>query len=193
MLHISRIRVNTTVMEFLFQQPLDSYGWLYVVVASDKAWIYKEYLSGKLVIVAVWHVPSTCRQCTKMTEGWWRIRGGYRDLVNIRNTLRDELVHSEYRGIQWFNCIPVYVWTLKHKRVNTAKKDNGRRIEWIKREMTKLLDLSFLRRWSGAADVFSFLVCLVLSTDMQLRTFRLNVGHPYEKMASVYWSLTHNS
>jgi len=72
-----------------------------------------------------------------MTEGWWGTRGGYRDLVSGRNTLGDELVQSENRGIQGFKFIHLYVQTLKSKRINTGKKDKGRRIERIKREVTK--------------------------------------------------------
>jgi hypothetical protein len=175
------------VMAFLFQQTLDSHGWVYVVVACDKTWIYKECLSGKVAIVAAWHVPSTCQQCTEMTEGWWGIRGGYRDLVSFRNTLGEEMVQSEYRGMQGLHYVPLYVWTLKRKRVNTGKKDKGSRIERIKREITKkLLVLRFSRRWSGAADVFSFLVWYAVSTDVQLRTFRAIVWPPYERLASIY-------
>jgi len=64
-----------------------------------------------------------------MTEGWWGIRGEYRDLVSFRNTLGDELVQSECRGIKGFGCIRLYARMLKSKRVNTGKKDKGRRIE----------------------------------------------------------------
>jgi len=128
-----------------------------------------------VAIVAAWHVPSTCRQCTEMTEGWWGIRGRGVSWPRQR---------SKYPGrragtirIQGYTRVQFYafirVWTLKSKRVNTGKNDKGRRIERIKREMTNKIArfkvLTEVKRWS---DVFSVLACYALSTGVQLRTFR---------------------
>jgi len=72
-----------------------------------------------------------------MTEGRWGIGGGaYRDLVSVPNTLGDKLVQSEYRGIQGLNCMHLYVRVnFKRQKSKYRKKDTGRKIERVKREM----------------------------------------------------------